>query len=130
MRVARIRPALVFKRDAASEIRRIFLGELVRPALVRRGLIPVVPAAQRLVFQAVHSLDAGQAFALAATRPVSGAFNVAADPVLDPSELARALGARELPSTPARCALWPRPRSGCGCSPRIRAGWIWARACR
>jgi nucleoside-diphosphate-sugar epimerase len=55
----------------------------------------VVPAHERLVFQAVHSYDAGEAYRLAIVNDgAHGAFNIAADPVLDPDELARALGAR------------------------------------
>ena len=37
------------------------------------------------------------AYVLAITRPVTGAFNVAAEPVLDPPTLARLLGARTFP---------------------------------
>ena len=94
MRVVRMRPALVFKREAASEIRRLFAGPLLPSRLVRRSLIPVVPRSERLRFQAVHSLDVGEAFRLALHAPVRGAFNLAADPVLDGDELGRVLGAR------------------------------------
>ena len=94
MRVVRMRPALVFKREAASEIRRLFAGPFLPSPLVRRRLIPVVPKSDRLRFQAVHSLDVGEAFRLAVHAPVRGAFNLAADPVLDGDELGRLLGAR------------------------------------
>jgi UDP-glucose 4-epimerase len=97
MRVVRMRPALVFKREAASEIRRRFAGPFLPSSLVRRRLVPVVPKTDRLRFQAVHSLDVGEAFRLALHAPVRGAFNLAADPVLDGAELARLLGARQLP---------------------------------
>lgn len=100
IRVVRLRPGLVFKADAASEIRRYFAGPLLPRFLLRRGLIPVVPAMERLVFQAVHSWDLGEAFRLAATEDVRGAFNVAADPVLDPEALGRLLGARPVPVPP------------------------------
>ncbi|MFL5868274.1 MAG: NAD-dependent epimerase, partial [Thermoleophilaceae bacterium] len=60
-----MRPALVFKREAASEIRRYFIGPLLPGFLVRPSLIPVVPRAARLRFQAVHSVDVGEAFRLA-----------------------------------------------------------------
>ncbi len=94
-RVVRLRPGLIFKRDAASGIRRLFAGPLLPSALVQRRLIPVVPAHPRLVFQAVHSHDVGQAYRLALMREEArGAFNVAAEPVLDPTELGRVLGAR------------------------------------
>jgi UDP-glucose 4-epimerase len=98
LRVVRLRPGLIFKREAASGIRRLFAGPLLPNALVRRRLIPVIPAHPRLVFQAVHSYDVGEAYRLAVVNDgASGAFNVAAEPVLDPDELARALGARKLP---------------------------------
>ena len=37
------------------------------------------------------------AYVLAITKPVTGAFNIAAEPVLDPPTLARLLGARTFP---------------------------------
>ena len=94
MRVVRMRPALVFKREAASEIRRYFVGPLLPGFLVRPSFIPVVPKAARLRFQAVHSLDVAEAFRLALHADVRGAFNLAAEPVLDGDELGRLLGAR------------------------------------
>ena len=119
IRVVRLRPGLIFKRDAASEIRRLFAGPFLPTALLRPRLIPFVPRVDRLVFQAVHSLDAGEAYRLAATRDVSGAFNIAADPVLDADELGRLLDARpvRLPAAALRIGAdvtWRRrlqPRS-------------------
>jgi UDP-glucose 4-epimerase len=95
--VVRMRPALVFKREAAAEIRRLFAGPLLPSPLLRPRLIPFVPKSDRLRFQAVHSLDVGEAFRLALHTPVHGAFNLAADPVLDGDELGRTLGARPVP---------------------------------
>jgi UDP-glucose 4-epimerase len=97
IRVVRLRPGLIFKREAASGVRRLFLGPFLPSPLVRRGLIGVVPAVPGLRFQAVHSLDVGDAYRLAIVREVHGAFNIAAEPVLDARELARALGARAVP---------------------------------
>jgi UDP-glucose 4-epimerase len=94
-RVVRLRPGLIFKREAASGIRRLFAGPFLPSFLVQRRLIPVVPAHERLVFQAVHSYDVGHAYRLAIVNDdAHGPFNIAADPVLDPDELARALDAR------------------------------------
>ncbi|MDP9383790.1 MAG: NAD-dependent epimerase/dehydratase family protein [Actinomycetota bacterium] len=102
LRVVRLRPGLIFKREAASEIRRFFAGPLLPSPLLRRGLLPVVPDVPRLRFQAVHSLDVGDAYRRAAlTETARGAYNVAADPVLDSETLAEALGARRVP-VPAR----------------------------
>jgi UDP-glucose 4-epimerase len=96
-RVVRLRPGLIFKREAASGIRRLFAGPFLPNALVQRRLIPVVPAHPRLVFQAVHSHDVGEAYRLAIVRDdARGPYNVAAEPVLDPDELARALDARKV----------------------------------
>jgi len=96
-RVVRLRPGLIFKREAASGIRRLFLGRLVPPPLLKPSRIPVVPRTDRLVFQAVHTDDVAEAYRLAIVGDARGAFNIAADPVLDADELARILGARAVP---------------------------------
>src|SRR5690242_8234075 len=94
-RVVRLRPSLIFKRSSAEEQRRYFLGPLFPRLLARRGAIAFVPDIEGLRFQAVHSLDVGEAYRLAIVGDARGAFNVAAEPVLDPDTLARALGARK-----------------------------------
>ena len=99
-RVVRLRPGLIFKREAASGIRRLFLGRLVPPQLLRPALIPLVPRTDRLVFQAVHTEDVAEAYRLVIVGDAKGAFNIAADPVLDPEELGRILGARPVPLPP------------------------------
>jgi UDP-glucose 4-epimerase len=96
-RVVRLRPGLIFKREAASGILRLFAGPFLPSPLVRRELVPFVPDTPRLRFQAVHSRDVGDAYRLAVVGDSRGAFNVAAEPVLDPAELARLLGARTIP---------------------------------
>jgi len=111
IRVVRMRPGLLLKGTAASEVLRLFLGPFVPPALLGRRLIPLFPNSPRLRFQVAHSLDAGDAFARAAVRPVRGAFNVAAEPVLDGVALARILQARPVPVPPpvlraAAAASW------------------------
>jgi UDP-glucose 4-epimerase len=102
LRVVRLRPGLIFQRDAASEIRRLFAGPLLPRALVRRELVPFVPSHPRLRFQAVHADDAGEAYRLAVRDDAArGAFNIAAEPVIDGPALGRMLGARPVP-VPAR----------------------------
>jgi nucleoside-diphosphate-sugar epimerase len=96
VRVVRLRPALTFKREAASEIRRFFLGPLFPGALARSGAIPVVPKVRRLRTQAVHADDVGQAYRLAVVGDARGPFNLAADPVLDADTMAGLLEARTL----------------------------------
>jgi nucleoside-diphosphate-sugar epimerase len=107
MRVVRLRPGFIFKRESASEQRRLFAGPLLPTTLVRPSLLPIIPDLPGLRLQALHSVDAADAFRLAVVRPVHGAFNVAADPVLDPHSLAELLGARpvKLPLRPIRAAV-------------------------
>ncbi|MFF4776996.1 NAD-dependent epimerase/dehydratase family protein [Microtetraspora fusca] len=103
IRVVRMRPGFIFKREAASEQRRIFAGPLVPGRLVRPGLVPFVPDIPGLRLQVLHTEDAAEAYRLAVTRPVIGAFNLAADPVITPRILADIFGTRAVP-LPARLA--------------------------
>jgi UDP-glucose 4-epimerase len=95
LRVVRMRPALIFKREAASGIQRLFLGSLLPSFVFKPGVLPFVP--RELKLQCVHSLDVGEAFRLAALGDVRGAFNLAAEPPLDASDLARVLHSRTAP---------------------------------
>lgn len=101
VRVVRLRPGLIFKAEAASEIRRLFAGPFVPGFLIRKRLIAVVPDVPRLRFQAVHSRDIGEAYRLAVVKDVSGAFNIAAEPEIGVAELREFFGARSVP-LPAR----------------------------
>ena len=101
VRVVRLRPALTFKRIAASEIRRYFLGPLVPGSLARAGAVPVVPRVKRLRTQGVHTDDVAHAYRLAVVGDARGPFNLAADPVLDADSVAALLDARPVP-VPAR----------------------------
>ena len=96
-RVVRLRPGLIFKRSSGEEQRRYFLGPLFPRALTTRGALAVVPDIDGLRFQAVHTRDVAEAYRLAAVGDARGAFNVAAEPVLDAQTLASALGARVVP---------------------------------
>ncbi|MFF9392236.1 NAD-dependent epimerase/dehydratase family protein [Streptomyces griseoluteus] len=106
-RVVRMRPGFLFKREAASEQRRIFAGSWLPTRWVRPPFVPVIPDLPGLKFQAVHTDDAAAAFTEVVLRPVRGAFNLAADPPLDAATLAGLLQARPLrvPLPPLRAAL-------------------------
>ena len=101
VRVVRLRPALTFKRESATEQRRIFAGPFLPSPLLRRRFVPIVPNIPRLRFQAVHSRDVAEAYRLALVSDARGAFNVAAEPILDMSTVARIFGARPV-RVPAR----------------------------
>ncbi len=113
MRIVRIRPCFVFKRESASEQRRIFAGPLLPRMLVRPGRLPVLPVPAGLKFQAVHADDVGEAFRLAVVGQVSGAFNLAADPIIDKDRLAEIFQARTvaLPGQVFRAGLTAAWRS-------------------
>jgi nucleoside-diphosphate-sugar epimerase len=105
LRVVRLRPALIFKREAGPEIRRLFAGPLLPARLLRPGLVPLLPLPDRLVLQAVHADDVGEAYRLAAlSADARGAYNIAAEPVLDPARLADVFRARRVrvPERPLR----------------------------
>jgi nucleoside-diphosphate-sugar epimerase len=124
VRLVRIRPGVVVQREASSEQARYFLGPFVPMPLIRRSLLPVVPALPRLAVQIVHAEDVAAAFAAATVRPeAKGAYNVAAEPVLDPATIGEALHARPVPF-PAKVA-----RAVVDVSWRLRlqptdAGWV------
>jgi nucleoside-diphosphate-sugar epimerase len=106
-RVVRLRPGLIFKREAASGIRRLFAGPLLPSPLVDPKLLPVLPLPRGLRLQAVHADDVAEAYRLAVMEgSASGAYNVAAEPVLDAATLGPLLDARvvEVPVAPVRAA--------------------------
>lgn len=107
IRVVRMRPAFIFKRSSAAAQRRLFAGPLVAGMLARPGLIPFVPDVPGLHTQALHSHDAADAFRRVITGDARGAYNVAADPVVDAQRLAQLLDARvvRVPTRVLRAAV-------------------------
>ncbi|TMR98738.1 NAD-dependent epimerase/dehydratase family protein [Nonomuraea basaltis] len=94
IRVVRMRPGFIFQRVAATEQRRLFGGPFVPRRLVKAGRIPFLPDIPGLRLQVLHAEDAAEAYRLAVTRPVRGAFNLATEPVLEPHDLAKLLDTR------------------------------------
>ncbi|MFD7436157.1 SDR family oxidoreductase [Streptomyces sp. NPDC059861] len=107
VRVVRMRPAFLFKRESASEQRRIFAGKFLPGPLARPELLPFLPDIPGLRVQALHTDDAARAYQQAVGSDVRGAFNLAADPPVDAALLAELLGSRpvRLPRTAARSAI-------------------------
>lgn len=111
LRVVRLRPGFIFKRASAPQQRRLFAGPLAPERMLGRRRLPLVPDLPGLQFQALHTEDAAQAYRLALMRPVTGAFNLAAEPVVDAAALGSLLNARTVgvPAGLARAgvaALW------------------------
>ncbi|MBX9392329.1 SDR family oxidoreductase [Streptomyces sp. TRM72054] len=107
IRVVRMRPAFLFKRESASEQRRIFGGRFLPGPLARPELLPFLPDIPGLRVQALHTDDAARAYQLAVGKEVRGAFNLAAEPPVDAELLGELLGSRpvRLPKTAARSAI-------------------------
>jgi nucleoside-diphosphate-sugar epimerase len=101
VRTVRLRPSLIFQRTMGSEVKKLFTGRWVPHRLLAPTRIPIVPDLPRLRFQVTHTDDVADAFRRAIDGPAQGAFNLAAEPVLDPDRLAALLRARKVP-VPAR----------------------------
>lgn len=122
--VARLRPGLIFQQDAGSEVGRYFLGRLIPRILPPRPGVLVLPVPPEFIFQAVHADDVADAYWRLLHQRASGAFNVAAEPVIDPNALGWLLGARRI--LPLPVALL---RAAVDLSWRLRlqptdAGWV------
>jgi nucleoside-diphosphate-sugar epimerase len=94
LRVVRLRPALTFQRSAAAEIARYFVGPLAPLPLLRLGWLPMVPYDDRMRVQAVHADDVAEAYTRAVLGDARGAYNIAADPVLDGARVAERFAGR------------------------------------
>lgn len=106
--VARLRPGLIFQSGQASEVGRYFLGRFI-PQQVARARVPVLPMPARMVFQAVHAEDAAEAYLKVLTGRAKGAFNIAAEPILDPTTFPPVLGATKsmpFPAAALRALVW------------------------
>ena len=114
VRVVRLRPGLIMKRESAEEVRRLFFGPFLPSPIVKPSRLRLLPHIPGAIVQLVHSDDVAEAYRLAVVRDVRGAFNVAAEPEIDGKRLAEALGARSV-TLPARVM-----RAAAGASWRAR----------
>ncbi|GIG29391.1 NAD-dependent epimerase [Cellulomonas marina] len=95
LRVARVRPALVFQRAAAHEQVRYFLGPFV-PKRWLAGKAPVLPWPTGLRLQAVHADDLADALREAVVRQARGAFNIAGSGIVHGKDVAAVVSKGEL----------------------------------
>lgn len=104
LRVARLRPALIFQRANASQFRRLFLGPFVPGWALRKPVAQMIPDIPGLAGQILHADDVAALYRLAVRDGrASGAYNAATNPPLDPQALARLTDARAI-RVPARAA--------------------------
>jgi UDP-glucose 4-epimerase len=99
--LVRLRPALIFQASSALEQRRLFVGRLLPTWPWQRRLWPVVPWLRDVRFQAVHADDVADAYRRALHTAADGAFNIAAEPIVDAAEVRATVGARILAVPPA-----------------------------
>ncbi|WP_336660762.1 NAD-dependent epimerase/dehydratase family protein [Leucobacter sp. USHLN153] len=123
--VTRLRPALVFQGDAASSIQRYFLSGAVPVQALKHARPPALPLPKgwRGV-QAVHAEDLADAYTRAIVRRAPGAFNICADDVLGPQQLADIIDHGryfELPTPIVRGFVTAAYRSGLI---SVDAGWF------
>ena len=121
--ITRMRPTLILQPEAASEIARYFLGRLVPSRLVRPSVLRLTPWPRDLTLQFVHADDVAAAIDTVLTQRAAGAFNVAAEPVVDRAAFAETFG-RVGPAGPPRLL-----RAAAAASWRLRLqptdpGWI------
>lgn len=123
LRVARIRPALLFQRVAGSGVERYFLGRMA-PAAVLRHPLPVLPWPAGVRVQAVHADDAAQVYLQVVLRRSTGAFNVAAPDVLRGQDVADVLAGgrrRDVPVALVRAAV---SAGWLGRAIAVSPGWV------
>jgi nucleoside-diphosphate-sugar epimerase len=89
-RVARIRPSLVARAEVGGSLARYVLPSLLPSSVVRA--LPILPLDRRFRVQLTHSDDIADGIVEAVERRATGAFNLAADPVLTRADVAAALG--------------------------------------
>ncbi|MEE6258218.1 NAD-dependent epimerase/dehydratase family protein [Plantactinospora sonchi] len=97
LRVVRMRKPLVVQREASAGVTRHLLGRLVPVSLFRGGRLPVVPRHRLLRVQVVHGDDVAEAYLKALLSDRTGAFNIAAEPVLDGPLVAAEVGGLAAP---------------------------------
>jgi nucleoside-diphosphate-sugar epimerase len=106
--VTRVRPGLVMNPRAGADLVRLFVGPFVPTRWMMRIPLGILPMPKRTVSQVVHVDDLGDAFWRVVDRRAAGAFNIAAEPVVGPLEVAEVLKAKWLPVriAPVRGAIW------------------------
>ncbi|HEX4392246.1 MAG TPA: NAD-dependent epimerase/dehydratase family protein [Mycobacterium sp.] len=96
-----VRPGLILQPDAASEIARYFIGPLIPVSALHRRLLRFVPWPSDLATQFVHADDVAAAISTILDRRPAGAFNLAAEPLIDRQHVRELFGG-VLPGLPRR----------------------------
>jgi nucleoside-diphosphate-sugar epimerase len=120
--LATIRPSAVVQYDAGADVARWALSPLLPAVVLGRRLLPI-PIWPALRAQVVHADDVASALNLILDRHVAGEFNLAAEPVLTASAIARIFGGLPVPvpRTALAMAAWPTWRAGLQ---PLHPGWL------
>jgi UDP-glucose 4-epimerase len=120
VRVSRIRPCGIVQADAAAEFTSWLLGPWVPTGLLDRLPVPLWTV---LRLQITHADDVAEAIRLILATGAAGPFNLAAEPVLRPDDLAALFGTRRV-AVPLRAlvaAAWAGWRLGLQ---PLHPGWL------
>jgi UDP-glucose 4-epimerase len=95
--ITRLRPGFILQREAAASIRGYAFPSYLSPRWL--GLLPIVPipATGSLHVPVIHADDVADACVRAILRRARGAFNLSAEPPLQPRHVAKALGPTPIP---------------------------------
>jgi UDP-glucose 4-epimerase len=90
-RIARMRPSLMAREEVGGALDRYTLPSLLPAAAL--GALPVLPLDRGFRVQLTHTSDVASGICAAVQQGATGPFNLAADPVLTPADVAEAFGA-------------------------------------
>lgn len=122
IRVARIRPCGIAQGEAAGELADWLLPRWLPRSLIGRRWLPV-PLWKDLRLQLVHADDVAAAVALILRQRATGAFNLAAEPVLPAAALAGVFGGFRLPCSRRAALAVARASWRLGLQP-LHPGWL------
>ncbi|MGO9152475.1 NAD-dependent epimerase/dehydratase family protein [Mycobacterium sp.] len=97
MAITRLRPGFIIQRQAAASIRRHMFPGYLPPRWLRLLPLLMVPASGSLQVPVLHADDVADACLRAIQRRAVGAFNLSAEPPLQPQHVVRALGPMPIP---------------------------------
>lgn len=119
--ITRMRPGLVLQRAAGSSLLRYGAPALL-PSWAP-SLLPVLPIGRSFCVPVVHAADVAAALLAAVDRRVAGPFNLAAEPPVTGTDIARRLRAFSVDLPPSVISAAARAAFAARLS-RIDAGWI------
>lgn len=94
--LTRVRPGLVMNGATGAELKRLFARGWYPLGWLDKRVIPILPMPTTTVSQVIHVDDLADGIWRTIERRAGGAFNLAAEPVVDPQRVASLLGGRTI----------------------------------